>query len=69
MGTGSVRACIIDSTGDMRALATENIVLWQPAVGYYVSIPILQCIEHCCAKISLNRSNQQQIFGDAFARV
>lgn len=36
VGTGSARACIIDSTGDIKALATENISLWQPETGYYV---------------------------------
>lgn len=36
VGTGSARACIIDSTGDIKGLASENIELWQPEVGYYV---------------------------------
>jgi ribulose kinase len=40
VGTGSARACIIDSTGDIKALATENIALWQPETGYYVSSSI-----------------------------
>ncbi|KAK0732639.1 Nup93/Nic96-domain-containing protein [Apiosordaria backusii] len=31
VGTGSARACIIDTTGDIKALASENIKLWQPA--------------------------------------
>ncbi|KAK4175426.1 Nup93/Nic96-domain-containing protein [Triangularia setosa] len=31
VGTGSARACIIDDTGDIKALASENIKLWQPA--------------------------------------
>lgn len=34
VGTGSVRACLIDSTGEIKALAAENIKLWQPATGY-----------------------------------
>lgn len=34
VGTGSARACIIDSTGEIKALASENIKLWQPAHGY-----------------------------------
>ncbi|KAG7294295.1 hypothetical protein NEMBOFW57_004366 [Staphylotrichum longicolle] len=34
VGTGSARACIIDSTGEIKALATENIKLWQPTHGY-----------------------------------
>lgn len=36
VGTGSARACIIDETGDIKALASENIKLWQPENGYYV---------------------------------
>ncbi|KAK0635072.1 Nup93/Nic96-domain-containing protein [Bombardia bombarda] len=34
VGTGSARACIIDSTGEIKALAAENIKLWTPASGY-----------------------------------
>jgi len=30
VGTGSARACIIDTTGDIKALAAHNIKLWQP---------------------------------------
>jgi len=37
VGTGSARACIINSRGDIVALASENIGLWQPQQGYYVS--------------------------------
>jgi FGGY-family pentulose kinase len=35
VGTGSARACIIDETGDIKALASEEIKLWQPENGYY----------------------------------
>lgn len=37
VGTGSARACIIDAKGDIVGLASENIGLWQPQQGYYVS--------------------------------
>lgn len=37
VGTGSARACIIDAKGDIVGLASENIGLWQPEHGYYVS--------------------------------
>jgi hypothetical protein len=37
VGTGSARACIIDERGDIKGLASENIGLWQPQQGYYVS--------------------------------
>lgn len=36
VGTGSARACIVDSSGTIRAIATEEIKLWKPQVGYYV---------------------------------
>lgn len=36
VGTGSARACIIDETGDIKALAAKDIKLWQPENGYYV---------------------------------
>ncbi|KAK3315310.1 FGGY family of carbohydrate kinase [Apodospora peruviana] len=34
VGTGSARACIIDSSGEIKALASQNIKLWQPADVY-----------------------------------
>lgn len=40
VGTGSARACIIDSTGEIKALASQDIKLWQPVGGesaHYVS--------------------------------
>ena len=42
VGTGSARACIIDRKGDIIGLASENIGLWQPEQGYYVSGPPLE---------------------------
>lgn len=36
VGTGSARACIIDSNGNIRSLTVEPIGLWQPEAGYYV---------------------------------
>ncbi|KZF22711.1 Pentulose kinase [Xylona heveae TC161] len=35
VGTGSARACIIDSKGDIVGLASENIGLWQPEQDFY----------------------------------
>jgi ribulose kinase len=43
VGTGSARACLIDGTGDIKALASEDIKLWQYAgknqETYYVGGP------------------------------
>lgn len=36
VGTGSARACVIDETGDIVGLASENISLWQSPEGHYV---------------------------------
>lgn len=44
VGTGSARACIIDSSGEIKALAAHDIKLWQPVTGdaaHYVSQPLL----------------------------
>lgn len=38
VGTGSARACIINSKGDIVGLDSENIGLWQPESGYYVRV-------------------------------
>ena len=38
VGTGSARACIINEVGDIVGLSSENIGLWQPQTGYYVSV-------------------------------
>ncbi|KAI9830452.1 MAG: hypothetical protein M1819_005704 [Sarea resinae] len=58
VGTGSARACIIDDRGDIVGLASENIGLWQPEVGYYEQSTndIWRCI---CAAVqrALNQHN------------
>lgn len=38
VGTGSARACIVNAKGDIVGLASENIGLWQPEQGFYVSL-------------------------------
>ncbi len=35
VGTGSARACIINESGEIVGLSSENIGLWQPQHGYY----------------------------------
>ena len=37
VGTGSVRACVVDYWGNIIGLASENTGLWQPEQGFYVS--------------------------------
>ncbi|ROT40278.1 FGGY-family pentulose kinase [Sodiomyces alkalinus F11] len=53
VGTGSARACIIDETGDIKALASEPIQLWQPETGYYEqsTTDIWNCICVCVQRV------------------
>ncbi|CAJ2511533.1 Uu.00g071580.m01.CDS01 [Anthostomella pinea] len=57
VGTGSARACLIDSSGDIKALASEAIKLWQPEQGYYEqsTTDIWHCICHCVQRV-INQS-------------
>lgn len=41
VGTGSARACVVNSNGDIVGLDSEEIGLWQPQQGYYVSTTIV----------------------------
>ncbi|RDA95956.1 hypothetical protein CP533_5892 [Ophiocordyceps camponoti-saundersi (nom. inval.)] len=53
VGTGSARACIIDESGDIKALASRDIKLWQPETGYYEqsTTDIWQCVCECVRKV------------------
>ncbi|RYP03555.1 hypothetical protein DL764_005056 [Monosporascus ibericus] len=53
VGTGSARACLIDSSGDIKALASEPIKLWQPQTGYYEqsTTDIWHCICQCVHRV------------------
>jgi len=70
VGTGSARACIINGKGDILGLASENIGLWQPEQGYYVSIPSLPRLPNPTSEPVVDRrhrNNQPTISGVAFA--
>ncbi|KAJ0368676.1 hypothetical protein COL154_002515 [Colletotrichum chrysophilum] len=58
VGTGSARACIIDETGDIKALATEPIKLWQPETGFYEqsTTDIWACICLCVKQVLIDSS-------------
>ncbi|RDA83935.1 hypothetical protein CP532_3645 [Ophiocordyceps camponoti-leonardi (nom. inval.)] len=53
VGTGSARACIIDESGDIKALASRDIKLWQPETGYYEqsTTDIWQCVCECVRRV------------------
>lgn len=40
VGTGSARVCIMNHSGDIVGLASENISLWQPEPAYYVCLTV-----------------------------
>ena len=65
VGTGSARACIMNDKGDIVGLASENIGLWQPESGYYVSLTLKR---DCLRGINLidrtSRSNLLPTYGD-----
>ncbi|KAL4758435.1 FGGY-family carbohydrate kinase [Aspergillus foveolatus] len=69
VGTGSARACIIDAKGDIVGLASENIGLWQPQIGYYEqsTTDIWRCI--CVAvqrAINQHNINPETVRGIGF---
>lgn len=70
VGTGSARACIIDSKGDIIGLASESIGLWQPEHGYYVrsqrSFSSLSPAHSHCVDL-IPRNNPPTISGKPFA--
>ncbi|KAF4123718.1 Ribulose kinase, partial [Geosmithia morbida] len=53
VGTGSARACIVDETGNIKALASADIKLWQPQPGYYEqsTTDIWNCICDCVRRV------------------
>ncbi|KEY70684.1 hypothetical protein S7711_07310 [Stachybotrys chartarum IBT 7711] len=71
VGTGSARACIIDETGDIKALAAEDIKLWQPETGYYEQSTtniwscICECVRRVVAEAAVNPSKIKGIGFDA----
>jgi hypothetical protein len=66
VGTGSARACIVDAKGDIVGLASENIGLWQPKHGWYVSGDATASRKYENANW-WSRSNLPRISGDVSA--
>jgi FGGY-family pentulose kinase len=58
VGTGSARACIINQSGDIVGLSSENIGLWQPQQSYYEqsTTDIWKCICHSVQR-ALSQAN------------
>lgn len=48
VGTGSARACIIDSEGEIKGLAAQEIKLWQPVSGIEASHYVSENTRHMC---------------------
>jgi len=69
VGTGSARACIINENGDIVGLSSENIGLWQPQTGYYVSGRDRTTRKTSTDPSSSFRNNRRPTFGAASARL
>ncbi|KXJ96986.1 Nup93/Nic96-domain-containing protein [Microdochium bolleyi] len=71
VGTGSARACLIDLAGDIKALHSEAIKLWQPQTGYYeqsttdIWYCICQCVQAVIHKSGVDTSLIKGIGFDA----
>jgi FGGY-family pentulose kinase len=71
VGTGSARACIINESGEIAGLASENIGLWQPQHGYYEqsTTDIWRCIcnsvKRALSQANVDSSSIQGIGFDA----
>ncbi|KAK4214439.1 FGGY family of carbohydrate kinase [Rhypophila decipiens] len=74
VGTGSARACIIDSTGEIKGLASHNIKLWQPASyggGHYeqsttdIWKAICICVKQAIAESKVDPTSVKGIGFDA----
>ena len=62
VGTGSARACIMTSKGDIVGLASQEIGLWQPQTGYYVRLRANY--EETTGNIALGAIDDQHLVGD-----
>ncbi|KAI9885338.1 MAG: hypothetical protein M1823_002883 [Watsoniomyces obsoletus] len=71
VGTGSARACLMDETGDIKALSTHDIGLWKPQQGYYeqsttdIWRAICACVRGALRQGSIEASSVRGIGFDA----
>ncbi|OAA66465.1 ribitol kinase [Niveomyces insectorum RCEF 264] len=67
VGTGSARACVIDATGEIKGLASEDIRLWKASYGYeetHYEQSTTDIWRHICGAV---RTAVAQAGGDAVA--
>jgi FGGY-family pentulose kinase len=71
VGTGSARSCIINNEGDILAVASEPIQLWQPQTGYYeqsttdIWKAICKTVKQCLSDASVSPDSIKGIGFDA----
>jgi ribulose kinase len=66
VGTGSARACVINEQGDILAVASKDISIWQPQTGYYVRYVLVKLVSTVGL---LRRNNLRRIYGGQSANL
>lgn len=71
VGTGSARACVIDSTGEILAVSTRPIAKWEPKPGHFnqsstdIWDAVCYCVKQCVAEAKIDSSLVKGIGFDA----
>lgn len=71
VGTGSARSCIINEQGDILAVASDEIALWQPQTGYYeqsttdIWRAICKSVKQCLSESSVSPGSIRGLGFDA----
>lgn len=64
VGTGSVRVCAIDHSGEIKGLVVKDIQTWNPKPDYYVGNLRMQQPDRTKSYwILINRNNLRTIYG------
>ena len=71
VGTGSARACVIDSTGEILAVTTQAITKWEPKQDYFnqssteIWEAVCSCVKQAVAQASIDHTAVRGIGFDA----
>ena len=71
VGTGSARACVIDSTGEILAVSTQAITKWEPKPDYFnqssteIWDAVCDCVKNAVSEANVDKSLVKGIGFDA----
>lgn len=71
VGTGSARACVIDSTGEILAVSTHAIIKWEPKTGHFnqsskdIWDAVCYCVKQCVVEAKIDSTLVKGIGFDA----